>query len=83
MRYLIQATYFHLHRIIITGLLKVLFRMMQCLTVNDLLFLDKRIINWKPGNKLIFNAGIPLVTKESDINTNIPDQAYSSKHLLN
>ena len=56
------------------------------LTVNDLLFLDKRIINWKPGDKLIFNAGIPQVIKESDINTNIPERlihrdTYSTEKL--
>ena len=56
------------------------------LTVNDLLFLDKRIINWKPGDKLIFDKGIPQLTKESDIYTNVPERlvhenTYSTEKL--
>lgn len=56
------------------------------LTADDLLVLDNRIINWKPGDKLTVNKGKPAVSKESDITLNKPDQlvhrnSYSTDQL--
>jgi hypothetical protein len=43
------------------------------LTANDLTPCDNRIINWKPGDKLIVKEGIPRISKESEVTTNKPE----------
>jgi hypothetical protein len=49
------------------------------LTSDNLLSLDKRIINWKPGDKLTFKEGVPEVNQESTVTINKPEQLTHTK----
>ena len=56
------------------------------LTSNDLVSSDKRVINWKPGDKLIVKDGIPYISKESEVRINKPEmlahqRSYSTEQL--
>ena len=56
------------------------------LTASDLLSCDQRIMNWKPGDKLVVRNGVPYVSSESEVRMNKPEmlahqRSYSIEQL--
>jgi hypothetical protein len=56
------------------------------LDARDLLKLDRRIINWHPGDKLVTTSGKPVIVKVSEVIHNTPDmlvhkRSYSLEEL--